>query len=56
MNMNGYVGRKPYSTRRKAVRTPENIRKIKNSTIRHITYQEDLGKKLVSIGVWSEGY
>ena len=29
MNMNGCVGRKPYSTRHKAVRTPENIRKIK---------------------------
>ena len=30
MNMNGCVGRKPYSTRHKAVRMPENIRKTKN--------------------------
>ena len=30
MIMNGCDSRKPYSTRHKAVRTPENIRKIKN--------------------------
>ena len=30
MIMNGCVSRKPYSTRHNAVRTPENIRKIKN--------------------------
>ena len=29
MNINGCVGRKHYSTRYKAVRTPEKIRKIK---------------------------
>ena len=32
MIMNGYVGRKPYSTGHKAVRTPENNRKMKKKT------------------------
>ena len=32
MIMNGCVSRKPYSTRYKAVRTPENNRKIKKKT------------------------
>ena len=31
MIMNGCVGRKPYSTRYKAVRTPENSRKMKKT-------------------------
>ena len=53
MIMNGCVGRKPYSTKYKAVRTPENNGKMKkNSRIR----QEDLRKRLVSTGVRSEGY
>ena len=53
MIMNGCVGRKPYSTRYKAVRTPENNRKMKkNSRIR----QKDLRKRLVSTYARSEGY
>ena len=53
MIMNGCVGRKPYSTRYKAVRTPEKKQKNeKNSRI----HQEDLRKRLVSTDVRSEGY
>ena len=53
MIMNGCVGRKPYSTKYKAVRTPENNGKMKKKLR---ICQEDLRKRLVSTGVRSEGY